>query len=284
MTMNNFAAFILTHGRPNKVKTYKSLRKYGYTGPIYIIIDNEDSTASDYYDNFGEQVIMFDKKAIAKRFDEGDNFDDRRAIFYARNACFDIARELGIEYFIELDDDYYEWWYMLDSERRYKKQVIKNLDAVLEALITFFSNVPATSIAVAQDGDWIGGRHNQMGAIAKRKLMNTFICSTSRPFEFVGRVNEDVNTYVSAGNRGILFLTIMQLSINQTNTQQNTGGMTDIYKQFGTYVKSFYTVMFAPSCVKIGILGDLHDRYHHRIDWDKAVPKIVSERHRKANE
>lgn len=49
---------------------------------------------------------MFDKPKIAKTFDEADNFDDRRAIVYARNACFQIARKLGYKYFIELDDDY----------------------------------------------------------------------------------------------------------------------------------------------------------------------------------
>ena len=29
-----------------------------------------------------------------------------RAIVYARNACFDLAKDLGITYFIQLDDDY----------------------------------------------------------------------------------------------------------------------------------------------------------------------------------
>ena len=37
-----FAAFILTHGRPDNVLTYDSLKKAGYTGRIVLIIDNED--------------------------------------------------------------------------------------------------------------------------------------------------------------------------------------------------------------------------------------------------
>ena len=103
---NDFCAFILTHGRPDNVITYNTLLRHGYTGPIYIVIDNEDKTANRYYEVFGDKVVMFDKLSIAKSIDEGDNFDGRRAIIYARNACFDIAKKLGYTYFIELDDDY----------------------------------------------------------------------------------------------------------------------------------------------------------------------------------
>lgn len=39
----NFAALILTHGRPDKVITYRKLLECGYTGQIYIVVDNEDS-------------------------------------------------------------------------------------------------------------------------------------------------------------------------------------------------------------------------------------------------
>jgi len=65
--INNFCAFILTHGRPDNVKTYATLRKHGYTGKIYLIIDNEDKTAKQYYKKYGNEVIMFDKLKIANR-------------------------------------------------------------------------------------------------------------------------------------------------------------------------------------------------------------------------
>src|SRR5699024_11616996 len=51
-------------------------------------------------------VLVFSKSEIARTFDEGDNFGDRRAIVYARNACFELARQIGATHFIELDDDY----------------------------------------------------------------------------------------------------------------------------------------------------------------------------------
>ncbi len=53
--------------------------------------------------------------------------------------------------------------------------------------------------------------------------------------------------------------------------------MTDIYKNQGTYVKSFYSVMFAPSCVKIALMGSVEKRIHHHILWDNCCPLILSE-------
>ena len=45
----DFVALILTHGRAERVHTYRSLRKQGYTGRIVIVIDDEDETAPDYH-------------------------------------------------------------------------------------------------------------------------------------------------------------------------------------------------------------------------------------------
>ena len=93
--MSDLVVFILSHGRANNVHTFKSLRRQGYSGEIIIVIDNEDETSADYYENF-KDVEIFNKKSISKTFDEADNFKDRRAIVYARNACFDIAKKKGV--------------------------------------------------------------------------------------------------------------------------------------------------------------------------------------------
>ena len=45
--MDNFAVFILSHGRPDHIKTLKALQKGHYTGKTYIVIDNEDDTAGE---------------------------------------------------------------------------------------------------------------------------------------------------------------------------------------------------------------------------------------------
>ncbi|BEA58584.1 hypothetical protein VEE10_18460 [Escherichia coli] len=56
---DDFCAFILTHGRPDKVLTYRKLRRAGYTGKIFIVVDDEDKTRNQYMAEFGEQVLVF---------------------------------------------------------------------------------------------------------------------------------------------------------------------------------------------------------------------------------
>ena len=103
---SDFAVFILTHGRADNVVTVPAIKKAGYTGKIYFIIDDEDEQAEEYKKNFGaDRVIIFDKQAAYDRADTMDNFNDHRAIIYARNECWRIAEELGLKYFLMLDDD-----------------------------------------------------------------------------------------------------------------------------------------------------------------------------------
>ena len=280
---DDFAIFILTHGRPNKVLTYNTLQKQNYTGKIYIVIDNEDKDEAEYRKNFGDKVIQFDKLAISKTFDTGDNFSDRRTIIYARNASFDIARKLGLKYFMELDDDYTSFAYKFDSKLEYHDRDIKSLDLTIKAMLRYFKKITAHTIAMAQGGDFIGGKNGGYATELRprRKAMNSFICSVDRPFQFIGRINEDVNSYTNLGGRGFLFLTIPNVALNQMTTQKGKGGMTDVYLASGTYLKSFYSVMYSPSCVKIAKMGDKHKRLHHRVSWDNAVPVIISEEHKK---
>lgn len=285
----DFVAFILTHGRPDRVFTYETLRRGGYTGRIVLVVDDEDRTVEEYQRRFPGEVVVFSKQAVAQRIDEGDNFNDRRAIIYARNACFGIAETLGARFFIELDDDYNSGFYIrFNSALAYGNtpRLARSLDAVFEAMLVFFEATPIKTVALSQGGDHIGGNSDgdQVPRL-KRKAMNSFICSVDRAFEFFGRINEDVNTYAARSRCGDLFFTVMQAQVNQLATQSNAGGMTDLYLDQGTYVKSFYSVMYAPSCVKVGTLGDPrspHFRLHHSIDWDFCAPKILRQAHRKA--
>lgn len=281
---NNFAVFILTHGRPDNVKTFNTLKKCGYTGKIYFIVDNEDKSIEKYISNFGEDnVKIFDKKEMADSIDEGNNFDNRKVIIHARNACFKIAKELDIKYFIQFDDDYTSFDYRLYINDAAKVVPIKNFDNYIIKMIEYYKSSNFKSIALAQGGDFIGGLDNGKGLyrFSKRKCMNSFLCSTDRVFQFVGSINEDVNTYTSYGSKGYLFLTIPFVSLTQTATQSNKGGMTDEYALTGTYVKSFHSVLMHPSGVKVSMMNSNHPRLHHQIKWINTVPCILDDKYKK---
>lgn len=286
MKNKDFAVFILTHGRPNNIKTTSTLKHCGYTGRIYYIVDNEDKTINKYIENFGiENVKIFDKKFYADNIDEGNNFDERRTIIHARNACFDIAKELGITYFLELDDDYtsFEWRYESNDGKKLLVHKINNLDIIINLFLNFYKNTRFVSIAFAQGGDFIGGVKNPyiIKRLLMRKGMNSFFCSVKRRFQFVGAMNEDVNTYTTLGSRGKLFGTIPMISLVQSATQQNKNGITDMYVKYGTYCKSFTTVMMVPSSTKVTMMNSKNPRIHHTINWKCTVPKIIEEKYKK---
>jgi hypothetical protein len=264
------------------VHTLTTLKRCGYTGKVYLVIDDEDATAPDYYARYGDQVLMFSKEAIAKTFDEGDNFSDRRTITYARNACFELAHQVGCKYFIELDDDYRAFNYKFDDKARYIEKKILNLDCIFTEMLDYYIRTPFLSIAFAQGGDHLGGSQGTYAKTiaTKRKAMNSFICSVDRPFQFRGRFNEDVNTYTALQRAGGLFLTILGLELKQQITQSNNGGITELYKKYGTYVKSFTTVIYAPSCTIVKDMA-ISNRLHHQINWNATAPKIIRESHRK---
>lgn len=284
MIRDSFAIFILTHGRPEKVLTLSLLEKCNYTGKWYLVIDNEDKTADKYYELYGkEHVVMFDKLKKAQEFDTCDILSrDRRAIVYARNASFDIAENLGLTYFLELDDDYTEFRMRYDLNGVFSSLYVTQLDPLIEETLDFLDTSGALSVAWAQTGDFIGGMGSRVyKERLTRKAMNSFFCRVDRRFDFVGRINEDVNTYTWRGTRGELFFTIADMSLNQQDSQQNSGGMTELYLNAGTYVKSFYSVIVAPSCVKIAEMGCGHRRIHHLVDWETCTPKIISSRFKK---
>lgn len=286
MNLNRkIAVFILSHGRPDNVITYQSLRRQGYTGKIYIIVDDEDKTLNQYKEKFKDEVIVFSKKDYDGKFDLMDNFTNNKVIVYARNACYDIARNLDLDYFFEYEDDYTQFQYRFIDKDSLRGKSIKNLDQILDKLIDCLEETKVNTIAFAQGGDFIGGAGSFRGNTLKRKAMNSFVFKVNKnkkdDITFIGRMNDDVNTYLINGKIGKLFFQITNISLVQLATQSNSGGNTEAYKSFGTYVKSFYSVIAEPSCCKIALMGRTDKRIHHKINWNNAVPKIIDEKLKK---
>jgi hypothetical protein len=280
----DFAALILTHGRPDNVQTLRTLELAGYTGRWYLVVDDEDATRQQYIERFGsDRVITFSKAAIAATMDLADAGGTMSAVVFARNACDGIAADLGLTHYIQLDDDYRSCMYRYSDGVGLRHTNVRRLDDMLTAMIEFFEVSGALTVCLAQGGDYIGGLPGKKyQKCILRKAMNTFICRTGNPIGFPGRINEDVNAYVVHGGRGALLFTITDVCIVQERTQKSAGGMTAAYAG-GTYAKSFYPVMMRPDAVTIRLM-QVARRPHHHVAWNHAVPKIISARWQRAGE
>lgn len=270
----NFGIFIYCWGRPDFDNTIKSLRRCGYTGKIYCLLDDLDETRLQYIAKYGEEnCYVFDKKAVAKETDLMNNFNNLASTVLVSNVIFSAAKHFNLDYFAVMCDDYTQFSHKRNKERRTRK-----LNEVFDVFVDFLKNTQKVScIAMAQGGDYATADK----PLVKRKVMNSFICATNRPFRFCGAMNDDVNMYVSNGIRGKIYLTYNRFMLHQPPTQVVDGGLSEVYKKYNTYVKSFYSVMLWPSGIKVAMMGDKHPRIHHKIDYNATFPMIIRESFKK---
>lgn len=283
MKSNKYAVFILTYKRPNNQITIRTLKRTGYTGRVYLVCDDEDPTLDEYKKVYGDMVQTFSKKKYLGKFDLMSNIVKLNAVVYARNAVFDIAKKLGVEYMIVMDDDYSDFIIVIDKDNFYLPTRVTDMDALVKAHLKYLASTNIDVLAFAQGGDFIGGLNggfNRNGLRPLRKAMNVFFFRTNRPVQFNGAINEDSTMGVQEGAKGRIILTNCLIKMIQTSTQQASGGLTDIYVEDGTYQKSFYTLMASPSSVKVQYQRAV-SRIHHMIDGECTYPKIISEEHRK---
>lgn len=236
------------HPKEQIEKLSKEISEVGFTQPI--VVDRNNVIVSGHGRLLAAKKLGLEKVPVYKLTDEIS--EDRIAsmrIFDNKIADTDwndkllneeISRLAELDSFAPsligydddelfkiLDDDYRHFQFRFNNNLDYKPRVIKDLDRVFKALLRFYISSGADSIAVAQGGDFIGGEGSANAEILRlrRKCMNSFFCSTERRFSFVGRVNEDVNTYTRLASTGLLLFTTNQLTLEQGQTQANAGGM-----------------------------------------------------------
>jgi len=241
-----FCIFIITHGRAENQITYRTLQRLNCKYKIYFVIDDIDDQKELYKNIYKEKVIIFNKQKEADKVDQGDNLNDLRTTTHARNACYNIANEKGYDFFLVLDDDYSGFYYIEDKNGNYIAVMIKDINNVINCFIEFLKRTKKIkTVCFLQGGDLFGGKENgniknNKYPFKKRKAMNSFFCVTNRKIKFISRLNEDVNTYLTNGSTGDVMVSVPLIKLNQKQTQQNAGGMTETYNDNGTYIKSFF--------------------------------------------
>lgn len=284
-----YAVFILTHGRPDKQHTFQSLRKYGYDGEVYFVIDDEDKSGAEYRKKYGDKVVTFNKSKWIEKTDTMDIEQRRDVVVYARNAVFDIAKNLGYKYFVVLDDDYKNYEHRYPEGKKLKTVTPRKLGKAFEASFRFLISSGILCYGWEQGGDFIGGLNTRFKKRCVRKIMNTYFFDVDKPVVFKGTIDEDMVASLYHGLLGDVIISSCDMAIQQMKTQKQSGGLTDAYLHYGTYTKSFYAVMMNPSCVTVAMMGDPRSgfcRMHHRVKYDLSCPVIISDkwRKRKVNE
>ena len=267
--------YIISKGRP-QCRTACTLEKMGYPGQWFIVCGNNDETLPEYRERWGGHVLVFDWHDEITRTDTLDNFGFEGMASGAcpvRNATARISRGRGELRHWQLDDDYTSFRHVnaeltknvrFESGREFQIWLLAFAEFGYRASLRNIGFPPASE-AYPDHGKTFGSRvfnaHN--------------LPSEEGLFEpWVSRMNDDTINAINVYRHGGREMSLRCMNMLMPPTQSEKGGLSDIYKLEGTVRKSAYPVLVAPVAAKLVVR---FGRYHHRIDWGKLVPKVVSD-------
>lgn len=276
---DDFAVFILTHGRAKQQKTLNTLQKCGYTGRLFLVIDDEDEQGKAYREMYGDQVVVFSKKKIEKFFDTMTNRKEYRSVVYARNAVYAIARERNIRFAFTADDDITSLQFRVVRDNKLKGFNIYDSDALFESMSSYMDNAGLAILGFSQAGAYVGGMNSgKYKDGCQRMVSQAMLFDTEHPVMARGIFNEDLHMSFDAALSGRVVLSTMLVSITSPERTTNAGGLHDLYKDNNEYVRNFYSLMSYPSQVSIAQRKDTINLQIHKV---MSYPMILSDKYRK---
>lgn len=277
----NFACMIISHGRPNNIPTVSSLKKSGYSGKIYILIDDEDETIEQYKHNY-RNVIVFNKQYFIDKNDLLFNKSLRKVAVHARNAAEYIAKELDLDYYLLLDDDIVNFHYRYADNKLHSKKFY-NLDFAFDEYIKYMNNANIATIGLAHDGMFLGGNikmFEQPQHSKNRILANAFIRNMRYEVHWGPDMCEDFITSINENNKSNVWITLPFIGIHckkqGMKKQKSDGGNSEAYLVDGNYGVAKFAVLSLPNCYKLS-----PNMWYRCLSYDTIVPKIISQKYKK---
>ena len=279
---DDFAIFICTHGRPNTQTTYNALRTQGYTGRVYLVLDDTDSTIQQYIDNYGtKNLIIFNKQFYIDTVDTGSLPPNYKTILYAKAAVEDIAKQLNLSSFVIADDDISKFRFRYIDEEVLKSVVINDLDSVFTAYVEYLLTADFIALGPCSNVQLIAGKSVfSYDTITKFRVPYNFVFrKTTAPISWVSSFGEDIITALNYGKVGELMWSIPLCQIDLVPPGScKEGGMSDTYKSMSTFKLCEYDYMYHPNSIRLRYNVN---RWNAQIIKDNAFPKIISWRYKK---
>lgn len=268
MESNDYAVFIISHGRP-ECRTYN---KYLGGENCYIVCDDEDETLPEYQRRYGDKVIVYHRDEYIQKTDWQFNQVKRNHSVYPRNACYDLAKKIGRRYFFVVDDDMKVAPAIRSiSEGELKSYRPKDLYKVLGAYVEFMRGTDIAIVGVGGSGDFIGGA----AAITQRPiaytLQNFYLCDVARPVEFKSLWVDDYTASVLGWMQGkMTIVPKMVMAVFSVGENSTADYVND-------YSYNFAPVVLAPASIR---LYRKHGKFENWLQ-SNYFPVIIDERWKK---
>ena len=281
----NFAVFIISHGRAETLTTYDVLIKSGYTGKIYVVIDDLDSQRIQYENRFGNNTILvFSKEKYAyENTDCGLCEPLLKFAVFARNAVEDFAVEFGLDCFSIWDDDIENIRHRYISGKSLLSKDVTDLDSVFITYLQFMLYGDITTLGFAQCMLYMGGVQSFLNwkTTYRRQCLGVMIRNTKKKVKWGLNMYEDVTTPQTDCMYGNVWLTLTEIQYDTPNIGLGitSGGNSDVYRSLNPYVQTFFPILSRPDCNFIKYrdsrfrVAELHPRY--------VYPQIISSQYKK---
>lgn len=276
----NTGILIISYKRPECL-TANTLQKYGYNGDWNIVADDTDNT--DYETLYPGHVIRFCKKQYYELTDTADNFEMSPSSVFARNFCWDYAKEIGYDAFGLFDDDITGFTFRYSDGDKLKGMPVERFTEIFNLYCEFILSAKIECGAFFSAGALIGGggstyvKKGYFSRPTNALIINTRIEPVSYP-PFKSAIYED-SVYAYLNNIiGKITAEFKPISTQfvQPVRLKNAGGCTDYYTKTNKYINGFHLQMFIPT----------HFKWAHEFEFELSqnLPLIINEKWRKTDE
>lgn len=276
--LDNFAIFILTHGRPHNQRTLSTLRTQGFTGKIYLVVDDEDKTLNEYKEEYGDCVLVFNKEHYIQKTDTGLKEPLRNFAVFARNAIEDFAKQFDLKYFGMFDDDILKFRFRYIENDKLLSESVTDLDTVIGTYIDYMEccNLACTGFGVATQ--YIGGlqRFNQRSPVnnSLRLCYNAYIRCSTFNVDWLLNMCEDRITSILHNTRGQIWQQLLFVQIDTSPLYGKIdGGNSSVYRMLDEFTQVFFPIVSNPNTNFISTYND--HLVTHISGEDNLCPKII---------
>lgn len=277
-----YAVFILSHNRADRVETYDTLKNLGYSGEVYIVVDDEDPMLSTYIKRFGEIVVVFNKSEWIKSTDTVTNIKLKSSPVYARSAIEHMANSALYDAYIVMDDDIKNLRYrFLESGMVKSVRVTQDIDSIFDLYVEYLLTANIATLSFATVMVYAGGVHNEADLVriaSHRYTCQIHIRNLKFPVDWISLANNDSISANNTAKIGYLWWSLPFIVYDSPKMNTLPGGMKKVYDSVSEFKRAFMSTVVSPSVCRVGCAKD---RLSIQRNLKAAYPMIVSSKWKK---
>lgn len=279
----NFAVFILSHKRADRVETYDTLRKGGYSGKIYVVVDNQDPMLERYQERFLDDVLVFDKQTYIDSSETLETTRMKSSAVYARNAIEQYAKDFELDVFGMFDDDVVNMRYRWVEEETVRSLSVRGgLDSVFEYYGQYMLDTDIACTSFPFTMFYVSGVHDLDKRITEcRHTYQIHIRNVHKPVEWIGIINHDTISQLLTMKLGYIWWSIPHLVFDAKPMNKESGGLKEVYDALKDFDMAFLAVIACPDCCKITTSNGQRSTLQIKENKYASYPMIVSQRYKK---